>query len=236
MSTQLGMDEMFGGMMGEPHLACVLLLDVSGSMAGQPIENLNDAIARFKEQVCNDELAKRRVDVAIVTFGSEVTVEREFTSIDRMDTITLCAGGKTYMAEGIQEAIDLLKDRQSFYQQVGVPFFKPWIFLITDGKSMSSDYDMELAARRIEKEENKGSVGRLKFWAIGVGEYDKTQLFRLTKRVVELRAYNFTGIFDWLSESMTTISHSHVGENVELGMLPEDARKAREDRKIDEDW
>lgn len=236
MSEQLRMDEMFGGMMGEPHLACVLLLDVSGSMAGDAIKSLNKSVERFKNQVCKDETAKRRVDVAIVSFGSQVFVEQDFLPIAEMGTIKLKAAGRTSMAEGIQKAIDLVKDRQSFYQQIGVPYFKPWIFMVTDGCSTSSEYDMQQAAQRIYQEETKGSVGRLKFWAVGVDDYDKTQLFQLTRRVVELKTHNFTGIFDWLSESMTTISHSQVGENVELDMLPEDARKAREDRKIDEDW
>ena len=33
----------------EPHLACVFLLDISGSMSGTPIENLNEGIRKFKD-------------------------------------------------------------------------------------------------------------------------------------------------------------------------------------------
>ena len=52
----------------EPHLACVLLLDTSGSMA-RSIDNLNNAINDFKKAVSMDELSKKRVDVAIVEIG-----------------------------------------------------------------------------------------------------------------------------------------------------------------------
>ena len=64
----------------------------------------------------------------------------------------------------------------------------------------------------------------MKFFALGVGGYDKATLFKLTKRVMELDDTNFAGIFDWMSESMVAISVSRVGEEVRLGALPENAR------------
>ena len=38
----------------EPHLACCLLVDVSGSMANNgKINQLNNALAQFRDQVCH---------------------------------------------------------------------------------------------------------------------------------------------------------------------------------------
>lgn len=239
MAEQLSFEELFGdsvSAVGEPHLACILLLDVSGSMTGEPIWNLNKAINRFKEQVCKDEIARKRVDVAVVTFSNYVNLITDFVPVEKLPKIILQAEGKTMMAEGIDYAINLVKKRNAFYQQMGIPFFKPWIFMITDGLPNSSVEAMEQAQQRIYKEENSGSNGKLKFWVLGIGEYNSTEMFKLTKRVVELKNHDFTGIFDWLSDSMTAISQSTVGENVPLEDLPENARKARVDRKIDEDW
>jgi hypothetical protein len=53
----------------EPRCPCVLLLDTSGSMSGEPIRQLNDGMQLFREELLQDELAARRVEVAIVTFG-----------------------------------------------------------------------------------------------------------------------------------------------------------------------
>jgi uncharacterized protein YegL len=58
----------------EPRCACVLLLDTSGSMAGEKIDALNEGIRTFKEELQGDPLASRRVEVAIVTFDSQVQV------------------------------------------------------------------------------------------------------------------------------------------------------------------
>ena len=80
--------------------------------------------------------------------------------------------------------------------------------MITDGVSMSTPEAMQEAAARIHEEESKGSNGRLKFWALGVDDYDKEELFKLTDRVIELQQHEFTGIFDWLVDSMSAISKS----------------------------
>ena len=241
MSEQLTMEEFVGesasiNSFGEQHLACVLLLDTSGSMSGTPIKNLSSAIARFKENVNRDPIARNRVDVAIVSFSTGVEVISDFKSITDMPTPELDARGRTDMAAGIQTAIDMVKRRTAFYQSFGTPCHKPWIFMITDGVSTSNYQDMLDAANRIKEEENKGSHGRLSFWALGIGSYDSEELFGLTKRVLELKSTDFDGIFDWLSESMSCISQSQVGDQVSFGNLPDDARKAKEDRAIDEGW
>ena len=210
---------------GEPHLACVLLLDTSGSMGGQPIDSLNRALYDFKNQVSMDEMAQKRVDIAIVEFNSTAQVVQHFTPISHMEPVTLKASGLTAMGAGVNLAIDMVKQRNEFYDQMGTPVFKPWIFMITDG---SPTDDIEDAVRRVQEEEMKGEHGKLKFWALGVAGYDKNTLFRFfegcrAKRVMELSDTDFTGIFRWMSESMVAISVSRVGDNVPMGDLPSNA-------------
>lgn len=216
----------------EPHMACVLLVDTSGSMAGEPIASLNASINRFKEQTSMDELAKKRVDVAIIEFNSEARLVQDFMPISWMKPISLTASGLTSMGAGIHLAIDKVKERSHFYATMGTPCFKPWIFMITDGGPTD---EIETAIRRIEEEEGKGTHGKLKFFALGVPGYDKNTLFRITKRVMELKDTDFSQIFNWISESMVAISVSRVGEEAALGSLPENARKASPDKDVS-DW
>lgn len=216
----------------EAHLACVLLLDTSSSMTGQPIESLNQALRDFKEKVSMDEMAQKRVDIAIIEFNDSARKVQEFTPICQMEPVQLTAGGVTAMGAGINLAIDMVKERNRFYQRLGTPVFKPWIFMITDG--LPTD-DITLAAQRIREEENKGPYGKLKFFALGVSRYDKDTLFTLTNRVMELRDTDFTNIFDWMSQSMVAISVSRVGAEAPLPLLPDNARKADPDRDVS-DW
>lgn len=212
---------------GEPHMACVLLLDTSGSMEGAPINSLNKAINDFREQTSMDDLAQKRLDIAIIEFNDYARVVQEFTPLLQMKPVSLTAGGMTAMGEGINLAIDKVKERNRFYAEMGTPCFKPWIFMITDGAPTD---DVSLARQRILEEEQKGSHGKLKFWALGVPGYREDVLTSLTKRCIELSDTSFKGIFDWLSESMVAISVSRVGDNPTLGDLPENART------IPSDW
>lgn len=206
----------------QPHLACVLLLDTSGSMAGEAIKSLNAAINRFKENISQDEIAKKTIDVAIIEFNDTARVVQNFTPISSMEPVKLTAEGLTAMGAGINLAIDKVKERNRFYSSLGTPCFKPWIFLITDGVPTDS---IEEAVVRIREEESKGTYGKLKFFALGVGDYDKDTLFRLTNRVLELNDYDFIGIFNWMSESMVAISVSSVGDEPALtAELPANAR------------
>lgn len=216
---------------GEPHLACVLLVDTSGSMEGDAIESLNESINQFKKQTAKDPMAQKRVDIAIIEFNDHASVVQDFVPISKMEPIKLEAGGLTNMAEGINLAIDKVKERNRFYASLGTPCFKPWIFMISDGapyigtsKQTELESEMEKAAERIRAEENKGSHGKLKFFALGISDYDKETLFKLTKRVMALTDTDFSGIFNWMSESMVAISVSRVDENVQLGNLPSNAQ------------
>lgn len=240
MGEQLNMDQFFGDKInsfGEPHLACALLLDTSGSMRqGRAIDSLNEGIRRFKANLMSDSIAQKRVDVAIITFNSNVEVISDFVPVSQMPTPELQADGVTDMAQGVQTAIDMVKRRTSLYHSLGTPCHKPWIFMITDGAATSEDYEMREAEDRVHQEETKGTHGRLSFWGLGVANYDSEELFRLTDRVLELKNTDFTQIFDWLSESMVCISNSNVDERVEFEPLPENARKAQRDRTIDSGW
>ena len=63
----------------EPRCPCVLVLDISGSMQGAPLAALNDGLRAFKNDLAQDPLASRRVEVAVVTFNNEVRVAVDFS-------------------------------------------------------------------------------------------------------------------------------------------------------------
>ena len=226
---------------GEPHLACVLLVDTSNSMSGYAIESLNQAINDFKEQTSMDAMAMKRVDVAIIEFNDDARVVQEFTPIAQMRPVRLTAGGLTAMGAGINLAIDKLKERNRLYASLGTPCFKPWIFMITDGEPYGEDENtFREATKRLREEEGKGKHGKLKFFALGVEGYNKDVLFKMLAhqkepRVMELRDLNFGTIFDWMAQSMVAISVSRVGDEARLPSLPSNARKADPKRDVS-DW
>ncbi len=204
----------------EAHLAFVLLLDTSGSMNGDPISRLNRAIRELKENLANDEIALRRVDVAIIEFNDHARVVQDFTPLAEMQPVTLVAKGCTAMGEGINLAIDKVKERNRFYDSMGTPCYRPWIMMITDGAPTD---DITSARERIIQEENKDTYGKIKFFAVGVPGYKEEILTSISKRCIALDEAKFDNFFNWVGKSMVTISVSRVDENPQLPNLPEDA-------------
>lgn len=84
----------------EPRCPCILLLDVSGSMSGRPINELNAGLVTFRDELLADPLALKRVELGIVTFGP-VHVEQPFTSAANFFPPILFAQGDTPMGAAI---------------------------------------------------------------------------------------------------------------------------------------
>lgn len=210
----------------EPHLACALLLDTSISMAGAPLESLMQGIAEFKEVTKNNADAQSRVDIAVIEFNDAPHVIQEFSPLPELRVPNLTARGCTAMGAAINLAIDKVKERNREYAELGTPCYQPWIFMITDGEPTD---DITTAQQRIYEEEHKGKYGKLKFWTIGVPGYNREVAHSLSKRLIELEKPDFSGIFQWLSESVSIISVSRVDENPQLTNLPEGSKAVPRD-------
>ncbi len=99
----------------EPRVASVLLLDVSGSMAGAPIAELNAGLTVNKDEPAAGS-ASSRVEVAIVTFGGVVQTVCDFTTADSFQPPVLAAGGNTPMGEAIREGVEMVRRRKDAYR------------------------------------------------------------------------------------------------------------------------
>ena len=103
----------------EPRCPCLLLLDNSGSMNGNPIDELNRGLKTFHEELLADSLAAKRVEVGIVTFGP-VKVELEFTGAANFFPPELHSSGNTPMGEAIERGLEMLRQRKEQYRTGGV--------------------------------------------------------------------------------------------------------------------
>jgi uncharacterized protein YegL len=195
----------------EPRCACVLLLDVSGSMSGARIKALNEGLRAFATDLNGDSLARQRVEVAIVTFGGKVDVVQDFVTAGQFEPSTLASGGGTPMGAAIEQAIDMVDGRKRQYREHGVVYYRPWVFLITDGEPTD---DWKEAARRIHAAEEANGLA---FFSVGVEGANIEVLRQIAVRdPLQLDGLKFVELFVWLSQSQRSVSSSRPGDQTAL--------------------
>lgn len=194
----------------EPRCPCLLLLDTSGSMKGAAIAELNEGLAAFRAELMEDRLAAKRVELAVVTFGP-VEVVCQFGTVDTFQPPVLEAEGGTPIGEAIERGLDLLQARKAQYRESGIPYFRPWVFMITDGAATDK---WKNAARAVSHGEQRK---QLAFYAVGVAEADMDMLGELSVREpLHLKGLSFGSLFHWLSSSLRSVSRSNPGDTVLL--------------------
>ena len=224
----------------EPRVACVLLLDVSGSMAeivgeaGQDLgyniqsdgqtyravsggvtklDQLNAGLTTFKEDLAAHSLASKRAEVAVLTFGGVVQTVCDFTTADSFQPPVLTATGNTPMGEAIREAVGMLRRRKDAYRAHGIMFYRPMIFLITDGGPTD---EWKSAAELVRQGE---AAKGFSFFAVGVEGANMDVLKQIcvpTRPPLNLKGLQFRQLFLWLSNTMKSVSASKPGEAVQV--------------------
>ncbi len=153
----------------------VLVLDVSGSMTQRTpygkktkIAELNEKVKMLLEYVKADPKASQITDLAIVTFGGEVAVQAQFDSVVNINFTPLRAYSSTPMGSAINVALDLIQRRKQYYLENGIEFYRPRIFLMSDGAATDA---YAAAAKRCSEMVDSRAVKMYPIW-IGEGEYD----------------------------------------------------------------
>lgn len=196
----------------EPRCPCLMLLDTSISMNGAPINELNNGLVAFKDELAADALAAKRVEVAIYTFGP-AQLRTDFTEAMNFQPPYLSTTGDTPMGAAIEAGLRHLEDRKATYKANGIGYYRPWVFLITDGAPTDNWGN---AASLVHTGEQQG---KFTFYAVGVKGADMHTLGQIAppnRAPVMLDGLRFRELFQWLSKSMRSVSTSTPGSQIAL--------------------
>ena len=184
----------------DERIPLVLVLDTSQSMARPPeaprITALNRALTDWLRDTRKEPRLSRRLEVAIIAFGSSVRVldpatgqdgpadaATAFAPVTQVADPELTPSGYTLMLPAISQALGLAQGRRRWLESQGTPSRRPLIWLLTDGAASDAEgrpldaASMAGTAEQIRAAEHApDQVDRCLFCAIGVGAADQDML------------------------------------------------------------
>lgn len=203
----------------ETKTICCFVVDVSGSMAGPPIAELNKGMQEFHEEISLNLLTKNRLEVGIVEFCDKVKVIQKPALVDNFTMPVLEPKGSTALVDGVRAAIKVVEERKDYYKNSNQKYKRPWIVLITDG---APDSDQDVTGLTIEIE-NHTKNKKFVFLPIGVDGANMSLLHQISGLVyhegnwvkmapLKMSSTRFSEFFSWLSDSMGNVSNPEIDQ------------------------
>jgi uncharacterized protein YegL len=201
----------------EQRTPLVLVLDCSGSMDGEPIQQLNQGLAVLERELKYDSVAARRVRLLVLKLGGYDQAQVVGDWIDAMEFTApvLQADGTTPTGAAMDLALVQIDEEKQRFRQAGIAYTRPWLFLMSDGEPTD---DWQQAAERSRQAEQ---AHKLAVFPIAVGEGANAATLgefsgRGARAVRRLGGLKFKELFLWMSTSMKVVSQSRPGGQVQL--------------------
>ncbi|UUC44698.1 TerY-C metal binding domain-containing protein [Flavobacterium cerinum] len=201
-------------------LPIYFLIDISESMVGEPIQQVEEGLSTIIQALKTDPYALETVWISIIVFAGQPKTLVPLQEIVSFYPPRFPIGSGTSLSKGLGHLMYELRSNvvKTTYEKKGD--WKPIVFLFTDGVPT----DDTSAAIREWKENWQKSANMI---AISFGENtDTTVLGELTDTVLEFKntnAQSYKDFFRWVSDSIKTssISVENNGSGFELAKLDE---------------
>ena len=201
-------------------LPVYFLLDTSGSMRGEPIQALNNALSGMVNTLRSDAQALDSLWISIVTYDREVKEIAPLTELVsfQLPEITCPQSGPTNTGAGLEYIIQQVKKDVIKGSSTQKGDWKPLLFVFTDGKPS----DLQLYREKIIEIKNL-NFGAVVGCAAGP-KADDVILKELTDNVVHLDSADSSTLkqfFKWVSETIEQGNKSQgTGESITLPPPP----------------
>jgi len=151
-------------------LPVFLLLDSSGSMAGEKVNALNTAVKQMVADFKGEKLSEVALQLSIITFGGAAKIVTELVDINDYQFKAISANGGTPLGA----ALDLLATIINNKEKVTSKGYKPTIVLVSDGQPNDEGWEIKL-----DSFVSGSRTGKCERWSLAIGsDADKSMLKR----------------------------------------------------------
>lgn len=138
-------------------LPCYIIIDTSGSMAGAPINAINQALSTFQSALKGNPAIREVAWVSVITFNQKATQILPLTAVDKMQIPVLTAESVTNYGTALSMLLECIRNEVVRTRTETLqPDYKPLVFFFTDGEPTDEGQWEPVAARlkqhKIDKE------------------------------------------------------------------------------------
>ncbi len=197
-------------------LPIYFLVDVSESMVGDPIQQVQDGMRMIIQELRTDPYALETAFVSVIAFAGKAKTISPLTELYKFYPPTFPIGSGTSLGSALNFLMDSMDKElvKTTLEQKGD--WKPIIFLFTDGTP--TDNTLAAFARWNQKYRRSANIV-----AISIGDNADTQLLgKISDNVLRLNKtddLSFKSFFKWVTASIkaTSVSVTDMGDdNVQL--------------------
>lgn len=200
-------------------LPVYLLLDVSGSMSGDPIEAVRHGVRALLSELRGDPQALETAYLSVITFNSSARQVSPLTELMLFKEPQLTAGGATALGAALRLLSECIKTEVKKSTETQKGDWKPLVFILTDGAPTD---DWRIAAAELKSAKPANIIA----CAAGASA-DTSVLKEITESVLMMNtisAGDLAQFFAWVSNSVKMSSKSldsKPGANIELPPPPQ---------------
>lgn len=187
-----------------PKRLLVIALDKSESMDFCGMQEINDCMKQFVEEIGYDEGKFSSVELSVVAFNEDVELILDSSNIADIQWPEIRTEGNSNIIVGLEKAINVLKARVDYYITNGCRYYKPWLILITNDEN-HQNYDVSYLASQIRADVR---AQKYEFLPVGVGNVSMHLLEELKGAImpVKLQSGRYNTFFNWLYTTIGNFS------------------------------
>lgn len=185
-------------------LPVYLLVDVSGSMHGEPIESVKNGLQMLVAALRQDPQALETAYLSVITFGNTARQAVPLTELTSFQMPEISAGGCTVLGEALELVCQCRENEVTKTSATQKGDWRPMVFILTDGVPTDDPTEGINKFRNLK-------WGASVCCAAGPGA-DKNLLEKITPEcVVELATADqstLAAFFKWVTASIVSTSKS----------------------------
>ncbi len=195
-------------------LPCVSVPAASRTMGGAPRDEVNAGLTVLESELKKDDIASQRVQLLVIRCGGDVEVISDWQDAENFQAPRITASGGTPLGESVRLALSKIEEQKARYKANGIPYNRPWLFVITDGEPNDDGWEQAADAARAADIAEK-----LVFFGIATAGANLATLRRFApenRPPVMLQGLKFRELFLWLSQSTRSGSKAAQGTNAQM--------------------